>query len=41
MTRSARAKMEVGQRYFYADEIRLLKEILQCGYEDLFGAQDH
>ena len=41
VTRSALAKMEVGQRYFDADEIRLLKEILQCSYEDLFGAQDH
>ena len=41
MTRSALAKMEVGQRDFYADEIRLLKEILQCSYEDLFGESNH
>ena len=41
VTRSALAKMEVGQRYLYADEIRLLKEILQCRYEDLFGEQNH
>ena len=37
VTRSALAKMEVGQRYLYADEIRLLKEILQCSDEELFG----
>ena len=34
--RSALAKIEVGQRYLYADEIRLLKDILQCSYEELF-----
>ena len=41
VTRSALAKMEVGPRYLYADEIRLLKEILQCSHEDLFGEQNH
>ncbi len=35
ITRSALAKMEVGQRHIYADEIRLLREILNVRYEDL------
>ena len=36
MTRSALAKIEVGQRHVYADEIYLLRKIFGCGYEDLF-----
>lgn len=35
ITRSALAKMEVGQRHIYADEIRLLRRILNVSYEDL------
>ena len=35
ITRSALAKMEVGQRHIYLDEIRLIKEILNVSYEDL------
>ena len=35
-TRSALAKMEVGQRHIYLDEIRLIKEILNVSYDDLF-----
>lgn len=37
ITRSALAKMEVGQRHIYPDEIRLLKKLLLCSYEDIFG----
>ena len=36
MTRSAVAKIEVGQRHLYPDEIILLKQILNVEYEDIF-----
>lgn len=36
ITRSAIAKIEVGQRHLYPDEIILLKEILCVSYEDIF-----
>ena len=36
ITRSAVAKIEVGQRHLYPDEIILLKEILCVSYEDIF-----
>ncbi|MCH5157445.1 MAG: helix-turn-helix transcriptional regulator [Clostridiales bacterium] len=36
ITRSAVAKIEVGQRHIYPDEIMLLKEILQTTYEEIF-----
>lgn len=36
MTRSAVAKIEVGQRHIYPDEIVLLKEILHATYEEIF-----
>ncbi len=35
ITRSALAKIEVGQRHIYIDEIKLIKEILNVKYEDL------
>ncbi|MBP3696429.1 MAG: helix-turn-helix transcriptional regulator [Clostridia bacterium] len=35
ITRSALAKMEVGQRHIYSDEIKLIKEILKITYDDL------
>ena len=35
MTRSALAKVEVGQRHIYMDDIKCLKEILGVRYEDL------
>ena len=35
VTRSALAKMEVGQRHIYLDELKLLKEILKVDYSDL------
>lgn len=37
ITRSALAKMEVGQRHIYPDELRMLKEVLQVSYEDLLN----
>ena len=36
ITRSALAKIEVGQRHLYPDEIRLLKELLSVTFEELF-----
>lgn len=37
MTRSALAKIEVGQRHLYPDEVILLKEILQTSYDEIFN----
>ena len=37
ITRSAVAKIEVGQRHLYPDEIILLKEILKTTYEEIFS----
>ena len=36
ITRSAVAKIEVGQRHLYPDEIILLREILSANFEDIF-----
>ena len=36
ITRSAVAKIEVGQRHTYPDEIILFKQILNVSYEDIF-----
>ncbi|MCD8026976.1 MAG: helix-turn-helix domain-containing protein [Clostridiales bacterium] len=36
ITRSALAKIEVGQRHIYPDEIKLLKEILKVSYDEIF-----
>ena len=36
ITRSAVAKIEVGQRHLYPDEIILIKEILGVRYDDIF-----
>ena len=36
VTRSAIAKIEVGQRHLYPDEIVLLKEILKTTYDEIF-----
>ncbi len=35
ITRSALAKIEVGQRHLYPDEIKLLKEILCVNFSDI------
>ncbi len=37
ITRSALAKIEVGQRHLYPDEIILLKRLLHTTYEELFN----
>lgn len=37
ITRSALAKIEVGQRHLYPDEIVLLKQILKVDYDDIFS----
>ena len=37
ITRSAIAKIEVGQRHLYPDEIILLKKILKVEYEEIFN----
>ena len=36
LTKSAIAKIEVGQRHMYPDEIKALKEALNISYEDFF-----
>lgn len=36
ITRSALAKIEVGQRHIYVDELKLLKEILGVSFDDFF-----
>ncbi len=36
ITRSAVAKIEVGQRHLYPDEIILIKNILGVKYDDIF-----
>jgi len=36
ITRSALAKIEVGQRHLYPDEIIVIKEILKVSFDDIF-----
>lgn len=36
ITRSAIAKIEVGQRHVYPDEIKLIKEVLDTTFNKLF-----
>ena len=36
ITRSALAKIEVGQRHLYPDEIILIKKILKVSYDNIF-----
>ena len=36
ITRSAVAKIEVGQRHLYPDEIILIKRILEIKYDEIF-----
>lgn len=36
ITRSAVAKIEVGQRHLYPDEVILIREILNTTYESIF-----
>ena len=37
ITRSAIAKIEVGQRHLYLDEVILIREILNVPFEDIFN----
>ena len=37
ITRSAVAKIEVGERHLYPDEIILIKKILKTEYEEIFN----
>lgn len=39
ITRSAVAKIEVGQRHLYPDEIILIKEILNVDYDSIFDVE--
>lgn len=41
ITRSAFAKIEVGQRHLYPDEIILLKEILKTSFEEILKVDSH
>ena len=37
ITRSALAKIEVGQRHLYPDEIINIKNVLKVSYDDIFN----
>ena len=37
ITRSALAKIEIGQRHLYPDEIIHIKNILKVSYDDIFS----
>lgn len=39
ITRSAVAKIEVGQRHLYPDEIILIREILDTTYNEIFDVK--
>ena len=39
ITRSAIAKIEVGQRHLYADEIILIAKILSCDYKEILSEE--
>ena len=39
ITRSAVAKIEVGQRHLYPDEIILIQSILNVPYDDIFSLE--
>lgn len=39
ITRSALAKIEVGQRHLYPDEIILLKEILNTSFDEILNIE--
>ena len=41
ITRSAIAKIEVGQRHLYPDEIILIKEILETDFDSIFYGYDN
>lgn len=37
ITRSALAKIEVGQRHLYPDEVICIKNVLKVSYDDIFN----
>ena len=39
ITRSALAKIEVGQRHLYPDEIIVIKKILKVSFDDIFDVE--
>ena len=39
ITRSALAKIEVGQRHLYPDEIILIRQILNVSYDEIFRTE--
>ncbi len=39
ITRSALAKIEVGQRHLYPDEVILLKKLLKVSYDEIFDIE--
>ena len=39
ITRSAIAKIEVGQRHLYPDEIILIKKILKVSFDEIFNVE--
>lgn len=39
ITRSALAKIEVGQRHLYPDEIIVIKKILKVSFDDIFDVK--
>ena len=41
ITRSAVAKIEVGQRHLYPDEIVLIQQILGVSYDDIFDMSEN
>ena len=41
ITRSALAKIEVGQRHLYPDELILIKEILNVSYEEILKLENN
>ena len=40
ITRSAVAKIEVGQRHLYPDEIILIRKIFNTSYEEIFNISE-
>ena len=41
ITRSAVAKIEVGQRHLYPDEIICIKEILEVEFDEIFDLSEY
>ncbi len=41
ITRSAVAKIEVGQRHLYPDEIVCIKEILEVEFDEIFDLSEY